>query len=75
MIARLTEIPMAKGYNTNKERLEAINSFGKSVGKRAGFKCEWCESKEDLRLWDHKPDLPPEPESLALLCTRVDDRD
>jgi protein PhnA len=64
---------MAKGYNTNKERLEAVNSFGKNVGKRAGFKCEWCESKEDLRLWDYKPDLPPQPESLAMLCSRCRD--
>jgi len=59
---------MAKGYQGNKERLEEIGSFGKAIGKRAGFKCEWCEGKDDLRLWDYKPDAPPEMESLALLC-------
>lgn len=59
---------MAKGYQGNKERLEEISSFGKAVGKRAGFKCEWCESKEDLRVWDYKPDAPPRMETLALLC-------
>lgn len=59
---------MAKGYQGNKERLEEISSFGKSVGKRAGFKCEWCENKDDLRVWDHKPDAPPNMETLALLC-------
>jgi len=59
---------MAKGYQGNKERLEEIGSFGKVIGKRAGFKCEWCEGKDDLRLWDYKPDAPPEMESLALLC-------
>lgn len=59
---------MAKGYQGNKERLEEINSFGKAIGKRAGFKCEWCESKDDLRVWDYKPDAPPNMETLALLC-------
>ena len=59
---------MAKGYQGNKERLEEISSFGKAVGKRAGFKCEWCESKDDLRVWDYKPDAPPGMETLALLC-------
>lgn len=59
---------MAKGYQGNKERLEEISSFGKSIGKRAGFKCEWCESRDDLRVWDYKPDVSPDMDSLALLC-------
>ena len=59
---------MAKGYQGNKERLEEITTFGKAIGKRAGFKCEWCESKDDLRVWDYKPDVPPDMETLALLC-------
>lgn len=59
---------MAKGYKANKERQEDIGTFGKAIGKRAGFKCEWCESKEDLRVWDHQPDLPPAMETLAMLC-------
>ncbi|MFZ4857960.1 MAG: hypothetical protein ACOYL3_16340 [Desulfuromonadaceae bacterium] len=59
---------MAKGYQGNKERLETISSFGKAIGKRAGFKCEWCESRDDLRVWDYKPDLPPDMDTLALLC-------
>jgi len=41
---------MAKGYQANKERMEDISAFGKTVGKRSGFKCEWCESKEDRRV-------------------------
>jgi len=61
---------MAKGYQANRERLEAISAFGKSVGKRAGFKCEWCESREDLRTWDYRPECEPELDSLALLCGR-----
>ena len=59
---------MAKGYQGNKERLEEISSLGKTIGKRAGFKCEWCESKDDLRVWDYKPDADPGMDTLALLC-------
>lgn len=59
---------MAKGYKANKERLEAIATFGKAIGKRAGFSCEWCESKEELRIWDYQPDLPPDMDTLAMLC-------
>lgn len=59
---------MAKGYQGNKERLEEIGSLGKAIGKRAGFKCEWCGSKDDLRVWDYKPDASPGMETLALLC-------
>lgn len=59
---------MAKGYQGNKERLDEISSFGKAIGKWAGFKCEWCESKDDLRVWDYKPDMLPNMETLALLC-------
>jgi protein PhnA len=64
---------MAKGYQSNRERIEAISSFGKTIGKRAGFKCEWCESREDLRVWDYKPDLPPDMEMLAMLCQQCRD--
>ena len=59
---------MAKGYQANKDRLEDISSFGKAIGKRSGFKCEWCESKEDLRVWDYQPDVPPNMDTLAMLC-------
>jgi len=46
------EIGMAKRYQANGERIDAIGTFGKSIGKRAGFKCEWCETKEELQLLD-----------------------
>ena len=38
-----------------------------------GFKCEWCESKDDLRVWDYKPDASPTMETLALLCQQCRD--
>ena len=61
---------MAKGYQSNRERLELIASFGKIMAKRAGFKCEWCGGKDDLRTWDYRPDAEPAEETLALLCGR-----
>ena len=61
---------MAKGYQANKDRLEELAGLGKSVGKRAGFTCEWCGSKDELRVWDYQPDLSPAMENLALLCQR-----
>jgi hypothetical protein len=61
---------MAKGYQANRERQEAVSAYGKAIGKRAGFACEWCGEKEELRVWDQQPDREPEMESLALLCGR-----
>lgn len=60
---------MSKGYLANKERLSEISNFGKAVGKRASFRCEWCQGKDDLRIWDYKPDELPSTDSLALLCS------
>lgn len=64
---------MAKGYNANQERLAAISAFGKTLAKRAGFACEWCGGKDDLRPWDYRPNAEPEESSLALLCSRCRD--
>ena len=61
---------MAKGYDANREHKELVASFGKILGKRAGFACEWCGSKDDLRPWEFRPGEEPAPEILALLCQR-----
>jgi hypothetical protein len=59
---------MAKGDQLHKEHLEAVNLFGKSISKRAGFRCEWCEGSDGLRLWEYQPDREPAEDNLALLC-------
>ena len=64
---------MTRGYQANRERMELIASFGKRLGKRAGFVCEWCGDKDDLRPWDYRPDAEPAEETLALLCRRCRD--
>lgn len=61
---------MAKGYDANREHKDLVASFGKVLGKRAGFTCEWCGSKDDLRPWEYAPGGEPAPEVLALLCSR-----
>lgn len=64
---------MAKGYQANRVHQDEIGHLGKAIGKRAGFKCEWCAGKEELRIWDAQPDAEPGLESLALLCQRCRD--
>jgi len=61
---------MAKGHDAHRERLEAISGFGKGISKRAGFCCEWCGGKEELKLWDQRPEMEPEEGTIALLCGR-----
>ena len=61
---------MAKGYQANKDRQQELALFGKQLAKRAGFACEWCGSKDDLRTWDSAPNQEIEAENLALLCSR-----
>ncbi len=61
---------MAKGYQANRERLEAVSGFGKIISKRAGFCCEWCGDRDDLRIWEQRPEREPEEGTLALLCGR-----
>jgi hypothetical protein len=64
---------MAKGYNAHQARLAEISTLGKSLAKRAGFRCEWCESKDDLRPWDQQPDQEVSESTLALLCQHCRD--
>jgi len=61
---------MAKGYEANKARQAEIQSFGKELGRRAHFTCEWCGGKEGLAPVDTAPTTEPEVENLVLLCHR-----
>ena len=64
---------MAKGFEANKERQQAITAFGKVLAKRAKFKCEWCEGDQDLRPTDLDPAAEPAEATLALLCAACRD--
>ena len=59
---------MARGFNEHKERLAAIQGFGKTLAKRAAFVCEWCGGDTGLKPYDLAPDQEPAEETLALLC-------
>jgi hypothetical protein len=61
---------MTKGYQANQDRQQELALQGKQLAKRAGFACEWCGSKDDLRTWDAEPKQPVVAENLALLCGR-----
>lgn len=61
---------MVNGYQANRDHREAIGALGKTLSKRAAFKCEWCTSKDDLRPWEYRPDNEPVIDNLALLCDR-----
>ena len=59
---------MAKGYEANKERQALVASFGKELGRRASFVCEWCGGKGDLRPQETDPATEPEAANLLFLC-------
>ncbi len=59
---------MAKGKELHQARLDQISRLGKPLGRRAGFRCEWCEGGDDLRPHDLAPKDEPALETLLLLC-------
>lgn len=59
---------MSKGHRENQDHKAAVQLLGKGISKRAGFRCEWCEAGEELRVWEYQPDQEPSEENLALLC-------
>ena len=53
---------MAKGYETNQERVALLNSFGKELARRAKSRCELCEAS-GVKLSIHEvPPVPKEPD-------------
>ena len=61
---------MAKGKAKYQARLDAIQLLGKDLARRAKRRCEFCESKDDLRPYDATPEDEPSLDGLALLCGR-----
>ncbi|OIP66464.1 MAG: hypothetical protein AUK30_02400 [Nitrospirae bacterium CG2_30_70_394] len=59
---------MAKGYEANKQHQQEIAQFGKELGRRAHFTCEWCGAKAGLAPVATIPTAEPEVENLLLLC-------
>ena len=63
---------MSKGYAKHKARIDAINLLGKDLARRAGSKCELCETgNERLEPWEPPPPPDdPELDRILLLCGR-----
>ena len=62
---------MAKGLDQHRERLEALALLGKDLTRRAGSKCELCETA-GAKLQIHEvPPVPSEPELEG--CIFIDD--
>ena len=52
---------MAKGYQANREHQAALSALGKELTRRAGSKCELCESGGVPLSPYEIPPAPPEP--------------
>ena len=58
---------MAKGFDTNQERLKQLSLLGKELTRRSRAKCELCtQSGVPLSLYEVPP-VPKEPDSDQLL--------
>ena len=64
---------MAKGLDKHRERLEALALFGKDLTRRAGSKCELCETA-GVKLQIHE--VPPVLLSVfgSSACCQVESR-
>ncbi len=54
---------MAKGYQANRDRQDALSSLGKFLTRRSGSKCELCESTGVPLSAYEIPPAPPEPDA------------
>lgn len=62
---------MAKGLDKHRERLEVLALLGKDLTRRAGSKCELCETS-GIKLQIHEvPPVPTEPDldGCIFICT------
>ncbi len=61
---------MAKGYETNQERLRQLSLLGKPLARRSGRKCELCESGGvELRPFEVPPaSAEPALENTLFVC-------
>jgi hypothetical protein len=57
------------GYQKHQQRQAAIQKLGKDLGRRAEFRCEWCEGRGELRPHDLAPREEPSLVTLVLLCS------
>ena len=61
---------MARGREKVEARKHALSLLGKDLARRAQRRCEFCETRDDLRPHDTCPTEDPTLEALVLLCPR-----
>ena len=61
---------MAKGFQQNQERNQALSSLGKDLTRRARSQCELCASSGEKLVVHEVPPAPAEPslESSMFIC-------
>lgn len=61
---------MAKGYESNQERLATLATFGKDLARRAKSRCELCETTGVKLAIFEVPPVPRDPDFAvcAFLC-------
>lgn len=61
---------MAKGFQANAERLEALRSLGKELARRSKSRCELCATGGTPLDFYEVPPAPedPDPERTLLIC-------
>ena len=61
---------MTRGFDKHQARLQAIQLLGKDLARRARSRCEWCEERETLNIYDTTPKEEPSLDAVMLLCAR-----
>ena len=60
---------MAKGYDKNQERKQAVSMLGKGLVRRSGSKCELCEaSGVALQVYEVPPVNEPRLDASLFIC-------
>ncbi len=67
---------MAKGYQQHQERLQLLGLLGKPLARRAGRRCELCETSDtELRPFEIPPvSVEPDLDQMLLLCVPCNDQ-
>ncbi|MEN8170377.1 MAG: phnA protein [Pseudomonadota bacterium] len=67
---------MAKGLNKHRQRLDALNTFGKDLARRARSQCEMCGASGTTLQIHEVPKVASEPDfdHCILLCETCKDQ-
>lgn len=68
---------MARGFEQNSARVEALTAFGKTLARRSKSVCELCSAATSLHIYEVPPVDTPDVDKCLLICdtcqTQLDD--